>query len=191
MSDDKERFEDLPPNSRVEVIYEREVNVTPIEVAQSWGSSVVPQISEAMVNAMPGWYAIIDAEGDLVCLVPPGGTVGTDNDAVQRASVVAAMLNQQAPSWPPDARDLQLVTVEAQKRGHADLHRGMWYVAAVYSVAGARACRSSAPLTGRSFFSVTLMCTLEDLKDAALMAWLHHDVATRLEPGGKLTMRVV
>lgn len=105
-----ERFEDLPLDSRVNLIYERAVSVERLVDAVAWpqtfenvsrdqhpGDVVRP---DDVVAALPGWYAVIDAEGDLVCLVPPGGIdkdANADDVPGARARVVAAMLNQAAP----------------------------------------------------------------------------------------------
>ncbi len=105
-----EQFEDLPLDSRVNVIYDRDVHVEPLAEAAAFPPTfenveLGGSNPDVVVAALPGWYAVIDAENDLVCLVPPGGTEGTDNDAVQRASVVAAMLNQPAVRHKLDRGD--------------------------------------------------------------------------------------
>lgn len=87
-------FDRLSLHSRVEVIYEREVHVEVLTHSIKWPETFTHvalgrHLSDVSA-ALPGWYAIVDAEGDLVCLVPPG----EGNDAVQRAMVVAEMLNR-------------------------------------------------------------------------------------------------
>jgi hypothetical protein len=95
-------FPDLPLDSRVNVVYERMVSVHSMDESVGFGFQVQDR-DHQLANisaALSDWYCVVDCEGEVVCVVPPGGTVGTDNDAVSRASVVAAMLNQDAPGWP-------------------------------------------------------------------------------------------
>jgi hypothetical protein len=192
----REHFEDLPLDSRADVIYERSVHVEPIAKAVSWPQTFeripLDLHPEDVVRSMPGWYAIIDAEGDLVCLVPPGGIdrdAHADDVAGARAAVVAAMLNREAtvriPPVMVDDRNLRLVTVKADRRV-ASVMPGTLVLQSDDDLS-----RIGRALVGRSLDSVHLMCTFEDLHSESLRKWLAIDVATRLVGGARLRIELV
>lgn len=106
LADDREseRWSELPLRARQQVAYEREVSVVAISdvaggmelAAGAWGGRVQPAVTELLATAERiGWHAVVDAEGGIVCLVPPGGAVDEHNDEIPDAlvSVVVEMLN--------------------------------------------------------------------------------------------------
>lgn len=104
VTNEPERWSKLPLRARQQVTYEREVSVVAISdvaggmelAAGAWGGRVQPAVTELLVAAeRAGWHAVIDAEGGIVCLVPPGGAVDEHNDEIPDAlvSVVVEMLN--------------------------------------------------------------------------------------------------
>lgn len=185
-----ERFEDLPLDSRVEVVYEREVHAEKLHNA----AAALEDLTDLgrhptdVIAALPGWYAIVDAEGDLVCLVPPGGIdrdANADDVVGARASVVAAMLNQKAPREAAGVdlhRDMRIITESALQRGEKPVPPTLVIRHDNYRRVN---------LTGRSLRSAELVCTFADLENDDIRRWLASDVATRLMSGGKLTLRLV
>lgn len=79
-------FKSLPLGSRARIVCEREVSA--VSIADT--SVATP------TTALTGWYAVVDAEDNLVCLVPPGGAVDGSHRSIldARVSVVVDVLNQ-------------------------------------------------------------------------------------------------
>lgn len=79
-------FKSLPLGSRARIVCEREVSA--VSIADT--SVATPP------TALTGWYAVVDAEENLVCLVPPGGAVDGSHRSIldARVSVVVDVLNQ-------------------------------------------------------------------------------------------------
>ena len=93
-----EKFDDLALESRAQVVYEREVSVVPVDEAREAVGAAIGSAypRRDLIDRVPGWYAVVDAEGDLVCLVPPGGAVDEKHREIidARARVVADVLNR-------------------------------------------------------------------------------------------------
>jgi hypothetical protein len=79
-------FKSLPLGSRARIVCEREVSAVSVTETEIGTPPVV----------LTGWYAVVDAEGNLVCLVPPGGAVDSSHRSIPdaRVSVVVDVLNQ-------------------------------------------------------------------------------------------------
>lgn len=98
-----ERWEDLPLAAQREIAYERSVCVVAIEdvvpgyhltSGSSGGYQALPGVDDLLSAASrAGWRAVIDAENELVCLVPPAPIVSGRNLPDALAQVVAAVLN--------------------------------------------------------------------------------------------------